>query len=1169
MKKILLSILSVILIVSCIHDEEYYTKNPTGIPINIEGAISQISTKVNAEGFEDKDALGIYAVNYVNFNQDPGVLLDEGNQADHVKYIFDKSKWKWSPVKNIYYKDVNTNVDIYAYYPYSEPESVNKYNFEVAKDQNSPEINGKIGGYEASDFLWGKSENVIPTESAIRVKLQHRMSGIHLVLEQGSGFEAGDFELLRKDVLVTGTTRKASINLSNGQVTPIGKAQSTGIVMASQNDGTYRAIVVPQKIDSGTELFNITIEGMVYTYIQSSNYEFKQGKLNQFIIKVNRKQNSGEYELELSNIAISDWKEDINTYEDEARQYYCVNVIEPGTLGKLIKGNKKNPDKIKNLKVSGRITTSDFVFMRDSMAILEAVNLKETKTEKCTRAILEYGYLPNGDWGLLPEKEFDDIIPAYAFRNKTTLYHFVFPEVITTIGKYAFDHSSISGHLVLPNDVETIEGYAFSYSNISGITLPSILTKIEEWAFANCKSLSGNLILPETLISIGTDAFSGCSFSGHLSLPNSLEHLGNGAFNFAGNFTGDLRIPDKIDTIGGYSFYMSGFTGNLDLNNVVFVDEEAFTTCGFKGDLILPEGITKIGRNAFAGTLFSNIVFPTTIKEIGGTAFSYCMRLMELKFPEGLISIGYQAFKSCKTLTSVTFPSTLQTIQNQAFESCFYISNITSYSVEPPILQENVFNGVAKDNFTLNVPENAVTRYQADMKWGQFRRISAHYDFSINRSYSRALNDEISKTYILRAPANYSWSIENKPDWIEVKPSSGVGKTEIEVKFLKMEDSMVEKVDRELYNPDGSYLGRESYNGRLGEIIFLLNEKDYRCSMTVEQIDYEYGDGDVIEFNRATKGNGVNIVFLGDCYDAKDIANKSYIEDLKQGVEYLFAVEPYKSYREYFNVYGVFGISNDSGIGTLNSIKDAKFGSQYSLEGIAPDFTTCYEYAAKAIDNMDPSKTLIVLIENTTDYGGICYIWNDGSAIACCPKSADAYPYDFRGIVQHEAGGHGFGKLADEYIYHNRFYTSCDCICCNHSLENLLTIKSLGWYKNIDINNNINEVGWSHLIYNPKYSDKVDVYEGGLFHAKGIFRSEPTSCMNNNIPYYSAISRQAIVERIMDYAGEEFTIEKFYSKDNDEFGATKSASINVDNRTHRSTKHYNPIFVGVKPEFKR
>jgi hypothetical protein len=157
-------------------------------------------------------------------------------------------------------------------------------------------------------------------------------------------------------------------------------------------------------------------------------------------------------------------------------------------------------------------------------------------------------------------------------------------------------------------------------------------------------------------------------------------------------------------------------------------------------------------------------------------------------------------------------------------------------------------------------------------------------------------------------------------------------------------------------------------------------------------------------------------------------------------------------------------------------------------------------------------------------------MYDDGSAVAICPMSADAYPYDFRGIVQHEAGGHGFAKLADEYIYHNAFIQSCTCICCSHLME-FNAGKALGWYRNLEATGDMNEVGWSHLIFNPKYSDIVDIYEGGFGHTRGIYRSEPVSCMNNNIPYFSAISRQEIVERIMRYSGQRFSITNFYAND--------------------------------------
>ena len=210
-----------------------------------------------------------------------------------------------------------------------------------------------------------------------------------------------------------------------------------------------------------------------------------------------------------------------------------------------------------------------------------------------------------------------------------------------------------------------------------------------------------------------------------------------------------------------------------------------------------------------------------------------------------------------------------------------------------------------------------------------------------------------------------------------------------------------------------------------------------------------------------------------------------------------------------------------------------------------------FAYAMNAKDGLDLTKSLVIVLMNTSTYEGITMMCRDGSAIAFCPVSKDVYPYDYRGIIQHEAGGHGFGKLGDEYIYHHAFIQNCNCKDdCEHPKydEDPLTMygnmKALGWFKNLSMKSDHSQVPWAHLIYHPQYSDYVDVFEGGYMHSRGIYRSEATSCMNNNIPYYSAISRQAIVERIKYCAGEPFSLESFYANDKDDFGPiTKSGNV--------------------------
>jgi hypothetical protein len=161
---------------------------------------------------------------------------------------------------SFYYKDVNTNIDLYAYYPYAAVNNTSEYEFEVAADQSG--VNS-TDGYALSDFLWAKATNVTPSQNKVSLHFYHRMSATCVALKEGQGFESGEFEKLSKTVLAMNTTRTSTINLSTGVVTPTGAAESEGIVMKSNAEG-FRAIVVPQSVEAGVALFTITIDGIAY-----------------------------------------------------------------------------------------------------------------------------------------------------------------------------------------------------------------------------------------------------------------------------------------------------------------------------------------------------------------------------------------------------------------------------------------------------------------------------------------------------------------------------------------------------------------------------------------------------------------------------------------------------------------------------------------------------------------------------------------------------------------------------------------------------------------------------------------------------------------------------------------------------------------------------------------
>lgn len=1148
------------------------------LPIQLYGSIDQVATtRVNDDGFCNGDAVGVYVVNYVN--GESGTLQVEGNQADNVKYVFDEVNYKWDPVKDVYFRDTYTHVDIIGYYPYANPTNISAYPFEIQKDQSTIANNGILGGYEASDFLWGKAEDIIPTATRINLKFHHQMAGVQVTLVEGNNWEEGEWEQVQKSALITNTKRKSTIDLATGEITAIGDVQTTGIVPSVSGD-SFRAVVVPQSMSAGTALLSLTVNGIPYGYKYKidgnyADFEYVSGKLHKFTVKVSKKQ-QGDVEFEELGVSITTWETDNTSHDASTREYIIIDVPEANTtesaLAIAIAEAGYDYTQIKNLKVTGYINNLDFVFMRDKMTKLQSLNLKEISIEEYKDPYTPY-----------PANE----IPARAFYKKKTLVRFVFPDNIVKINSNAFTESSLTGSLIIPNSVIDIDDWAFEKcSGLNGtLSLSSALTHIGTSAFSSCSGLNGTLEIPDMVTTIEGSAFYQCSGFTSIKLSKELQELGDSSFAQCTNIGGDLVIPENITNIPNQCFSgCKNLNGYLALpSNLISIGASAFDRCSFKGDLLLPNSVLVIGNGAFGWNQFGGeLTLPSDLASIGSAAFRDCSRLTGvISIPNDVISIPENTFYGCKQIQGVILPRTIENIGANAFENCFQLNSIICKASIPPTVASSAFNGVAKDNFTIEVPESAVMEYTTAPVWKEFKRFAAHRDFSISRNLFRTLNAENSKELVLRAEADAAWTVE-APEWITVTPSSGVGKQNVTISVSEMTASDVGTFTVQSYNTNGSMV-ETSYNGRSGKVVFHLTGKDYASTTTVEQYDNRdnngnyIGDGDVIINQTHELGNGVNIVFMGDCFDAQDIATGKYLNGVNEAIEHFFAVEPYKSYKKYFNIYTIIGLSADSGVGSVNTIREARFGSQYGLQAagsVGVNENTCFEYACKAptVTEDNICQTPIVLVENTYDYDGITYMWGDGSAIALCPMSTDAYPYDYRGVVQHEAGGHAFGKLGDEYIYHNAFIQTCACSCCDH-VEEFNRMKSYGFYDNLSLSGDMNKVPWSHMIFDPQFSGVVDIYEGGFFHTRGVFRSESNSCMNNNVPYFSAISREAIVKRIMQYAGLTYSYDDFKAKDIP-LATEESASVasirSKPNVVSYSTKGQNaPVFMGDKPNFKK
>lgn len=1122
--------------------------------IQLSGDIDQLAvTRVNDNGFCNGDVMGVYIVDYEG--NKPGTLKVNGNRGDNVRHTFDEPNYKWNSAYDLFWKDKHTHIDVYGYYPFANPESIEDYQFEVQKDQSKATENGEMGGYEASDFLWGKVSDVAPTTSVIRLPMAHRMSNARVTLIQGSGFAEGEWANLEKIVLTANVARKASINLSTGEIKTAGAVENTMTIPSRTND-EWRTIVVPQTVAAGTTLFSITIGGVPYKFTKNEALTYVAGKMMNFGIKVDKQTGSGAYKLTLVSESITPWENDLVSHDATAKEYIVINST-PGGLKNAITAANKDYTQVRNLKITGQINAKDFYFMRDSMFRLSALNLKEVRIK---------------GWGKNEENEenMDDQIPNSAFYfiqtvgGSNSLNRIVLPDTLKSIGSNAFYGCKyLSGSLIIPEGVTEIKRGAFNGCiGLNGIlSLPSTLKKLGNrgeddmgdegtdyygGVFQNCRNLTGNLILPDNLELIRGYCFSGCSgLYGELRLPAKLKRMGNCAFSSCSGFTGSLSIPQGITALPSEAFHNCGFNGTLTLHNgITNIANDAFANCHFKGELHLPKSLKVISENAFCNNDFSGtLTLPSTLTHIGSNAFAYNWRLMGiLDIPQEVESIGENAFSNCKMLEGIIFPESMETIRQGAFNECYGINSIICKGTMPAHIESGAFDGVAKDNFTLEVPESAISQYQAAPGWKDFKRIAAHHELVCRPSVACALSTEHKQKLVINAEGE--WEVASKPNWCEVSPASGNKKTEVTLTIKGM---------------------AKNADSRDGKVVFRLKDKDYTHECSVSQYGYEYGEDEWITLQKATKGNngGINIVLLGDGFSAKDIASGKYLKDIKQEVEYFFGIEPYKTYRDYFNVYTAIPLSTESGVGTVNTIRYNRFNTTFTGGvGLKADYDEVFDYAlgAPTVNKGNLNQTLIIMVPNSTDYGGICQMWEDGSAIAFCPQSTYGYPLDTRGVIQHEAGGHGFGKLGDEYIYHNAFIDFCDCTCCGHVLE-FNAAKSLGWYDNLELTGKMHSVGWSHLIFDDRYSDIVDIYEGGYMHNRGVFRSEPNSCMNNDIPYYSTISRESIVKRIKAYAGETYSFEDFVKNDKRDAGIVESRAFggNGDQRTSGTYQHA-PVF---------
>lgn len=244
-----------------------------------------------------------------------------------------------------------------------------------------------------------------------------------------------------------------------------------------------------------------------------------------------------------------------------------------------------------------------------------------------------------------------------------------------------------SGELSIPTTI-----------NYNGKDFP--VTRIGKNSFISCGRLTGPLTIPNTVISIGENAFLGCSGLTELHLGNSLDTIGPAAFYGCKGFTGSLTIPNSVRAIEIAAFYgCNGFNGALTFGNGLnHIETVAFYKCNGFTSLNLSDAVISIGTSAFWGC----------------TGFSG-----SLTIPNSVTIIEPNAFRNCSGFTGkLTLGSALDSIGGETFCNCSGFTEVVSLATVPPAFSfEDVFAGF---NCTkLTVPCGCISAYE-NSEWHDY-----------------------------------------------------------------------------------------------------------------------------------------------------------------------------------------------------------------------------------------------------------------------------------------------------------------------------------------------------------------------------------------------------------------------------------------------------------------
>ena len=274
-------------------------ENSEDIPV-VEDGVMQIevlhpsATRATETAFEGGDKIGLYATEYNGDVASP--LQISGNWANNVATTYDGAIW--TPAKKIFWSE--NRMDVYGYYPYMTPTSIDEHLWSVQLDQSTPETADVLSGYEASDFLWGKATGVSQTDGDVQLEFKHRCSKLVVKLVKGKDYSG--VLPTESELYIHSTVPTATIDFVNGAVTKYIYGEMETIKAKRVDDGTFEAIIIPQRMETRRPFLEYIANGVSYLY--ESTFIFKAGKLHTLELTINS--NPDQIEIEVGG-NVGEW----------------------------------------------------------------------------------------------------------------------------------------------------------------------------------------------------------------------------------------------------------------------------------------------------------------------------------------------------------------------------------------------------------------------------------------------------------------------------------------------------------------------------------------------------------------------------------------------------------------------------------------------------------------------------------------------------------------------------------------------------------------------------------------------------------------------------------------------------------------------------------------------